>query len=108
MRRDQWDIREHGPADASETVFLLPGGLCTAAFYDALAREPALQRTRLLAATLPGFGGTQPGEELTIEGWARDAGALAAEVGADVVVGHSIGANVVLEMGALGVTSAPL
>ena len=89
-------------------MFLLPGGLCTAAFYDGLAEEPSLSSVRLVAATLPGYGGTEPLADMTIEGWARAAGELASEVGADVVVGHSIGANVALEMAALGLTSAPL
>jgi len=103
-----WDLHEHGPADASQTALLLPGGMCTAAFYDGLAREPALQEARLVAATLPGFGGTPPGADATMEGWVREAGALASEVGADVVVGHSVGANVVLEMAASGLISCPL
>lgn len=103
-----WDLREHGPADAAHTVLLLPGGMCNAAFYDGLATEPKLADLRLVAATLPGFCGTPPLEDLTIEGWARAAGELASEVSADVVVGHSIGANVALEMAALGLTSAPL
>lgn len=103
-----WDLREHGPADPSQTVLLLPGGMCTAAFFDDLAKEPDLASVRLVAATLPGFGGTVPSAELTMEGWARAAGELATEVGCDVVVGHSVGANVALEMAALGLYSGPL
>jgi hypothetical protein len=37
-----WDIRESGPHDAKHVVLLLPGALCTAAFYTALMSEPRL------------------------------------------------------------------
>jgi hypothetical protein len=29
-----WDRRESGPPDAEQTVLCLPGGLCTAMFYE--------------------------------------------------------------------------
>ena len=43
-----------GPADAEHTVLLLPGGWCTAVFYEELMAEPALAGIRLVAVTLPG------------------------------------------------------
>jgi len=46
-----------------------------------------------VATTLPGFGGTQPLEDLTIENTARLAGKLASDLGCDAVVGHSLGGN---------------
>ncbi|MGW1496427.1 alpha/beta fold hydrolase [Streptomyces sp. NPDC002402] len=99
-----WDIRESGPADAAHRVLLLPGGLCSTAFYDDMVAEPVLATApvRLVAATVPGFAGTQAPQDLTMENYAALAGALAAERGCDVVVGHSFGANIALEMAAGG------
>ena len=53
-----WDRRESGPADAERTVLCLPGGLCTAMFYEELMAEPVLSDVHLVAVTLPGHGGT--------------------------------------------------
>jgi pimeloyl-ACP methyl ester carboxylesterase len=102
--RDGWDLRESGPADADHTVLLLPGGLCTAVFFDDLMAEPKLSEApiRLVAATPPGYGGTPPPEDLTMENYARLAGKLAAGLGCEIVVGHSLGGNVALEMVAAG------
>ena len=56
---DRWTVHESGPADAEHAALLLPGGLCTAAFYDDVLADPQLadSRIRLAAATVPGFGG---------------------------------------------------
>jgi pimeloyl-ACP methyl ester carboxylesterase len=94
----EWDLIESGPGEAPTTVLMLPGGLCTAeAFIDVmekLANEPV----RVVAATLPGFGGTPHPEDLSLENYASLASGLADEVGAEVLSGHSMGANVVIEM----------
>ena len=39
-----WVLREceSGPESADHTILLLPGALCTAAFYDDLLAEPSL------------------------------------------------------------------
>lgn len=105
-----WDIQESGPADARATVLLLPGGMCSGAFYEDLMAAPALASApvRLIAATLPGHAGTLPPRDLSMENYAALAGALAAERGCDVVVGHSLGANVALEMAAGGHFSGPV
>jgi pimeloyl-ACP methyl ester carboxylesterase len=95
-----WDLRESGPPEADATVLCLPGALCTAAFYADLMAEPALQSIRMVAATLPGQGGTAPLRDLSIESYARLAADLAAELRCDLVVGHSLGANVAIEMAA--------
>jgi hypothetical protein len=60
--RDGWDLRESGPADADHTVLLLPGGLCTAVFFDDLIAEPKLSEgpIRLVAATPQGTGARHP------------------------------------------------
>ena len=75
---------------------LLPGGLCSAAFYDDVLAEPKLRQSsiRFVATTLPGHAGTSPPEDVSIESYGRQAAALAAELGCDAVVGHSLGANV--------------
>src|SRR3954447_4171852 len=57
-----WELRESGPAGADHAVLLLAGALVTAAYYDDVLAEPKLTEAsvRFVAATLPGFGGTQP------------------------------------------------
>jgi pimeloyl-ACP methyl ester carboxylesterase len=79
-------------------VLLLPGALCSSVFYDDLLSEPSLASLRLVATTLPGFGGTTPLTDVSMENYAASGGRLAADLGCDVVVGHSLGANVALEM----------
>ncbi len=103
-----WDICTSGPADAQHTALLLPGGLCTAMFYDELMSEPSLASVRLVAVTLPGHGGTPAPADVSIENYARLMSNLATELGCSVVVGHSNGANVALEMAASGRFRGPL
>jgi pimeloyl-ACP methyl ester carboxylesterase len=105
-----WLLSESRPEVADHTVLLLPGALCSAPFYDDLIAEPSLQRAsiRFAATTLPGFGGTQPLEDVSVENYARSAGSLAADLRCDAVVGHSLGANVALEMVASGGFKCPL
>jgi len=50
----RWELRESGPADAAQTVLLLPGGLSRASSYAEVMAQPLLAGTRLIAATLPG------------------------------------------------------
>jgi pimeloyl-ACP methyl ester carboxylesterase len=103
-----WDFLQSGPADAEHTVLLVPGSLATAAFYTDLMAEPSLSGIRLVAATLPGQGGTKPVGDPSIENYARLTGELAAELEAQVLVGHSTGGSVVLEAAATGAFSGPL
>ncbi|WP_369244161.1 alpha/beta fold hydrolase [Streptomyces sp. R41] len=105
-----WDVRESGPTDAQRRVLLLPGGMCSTAFYDDLMAAPALASApvRLVAATVPGHAGTPPPRDLGMENYAALAGAFAAARGCDVVVGHSLGANIALEMAAGGHFAGPL
>lgn len=97
---DGWTLTESGPQDAEHTLLLLPGGLATAAFYDDVIAEQALRHAplRLVATTLPGHGGTTAPADVGLENYARMAARLAADLGCDVVVGHSLGANVAIEM----------
>jgi pimeloyl-ACP methyl ester carboxylesterase len=103
-----WELFESGPADADRTVLLLPGGLCRARSYAELMAEPALENVRLVAATLPGHGGTAPPDDYTIESAAEAVAKLAAEIGCDVVVGFSMGASVALEMATSRAWSGPV
>jgi pimeloyl-ACP methyl ester carboxylesterase len=103
-----WEVREAGPPDAEHTVLLLPGGMCSARSYAELMAEPALAGTRLVSATLPGHAGAPPPDDYSIENYARLASELAADAGADVVVGFSMGASVALEMVASRGFSGPV
>jgi len=103
-----WETIESGPADAERTVLLLPGGMCSARSYAEVMAEPSLAGYRLVAATLPGHCGTAPPEDFRPEHYARTAGELARDIGADVVVGFSMGATVACEMGTSGAFAGPL
>lgn len=96
-----------GPADAERTALLLPGGMCTAGQYEELMAEPKLADYHLVAVTLPGHGGTPP-PDLSMENYAGLTAELAADLGCDVVVGHSWGANVAFEMAGSGAFEGPL
>src|SRR5215471_2246639 len=97
-----WELREAGPADAEHTVLLLPGGLCSAGSYAEVMADPALAGTRLVAVTLPGHAGAPPPDDYSVENYARLTSELATTVGADVVVGFSMGGSIALEMVASG------
>ena len=99
---------QSGPADAEQTVLLLPGGWCTAVFYQELMAEPALAGIRLVAVTLPGNGGTPAPQDLSVENYARLTAELAERLGCTAVVGHSMGANVALEMAGSGAFTGPV
>jgi pimeloyl-ACP methyl ester carboxylesterase len=103
-----WDRRDSGPRDATRAALLLPGGMCTAVQYEELMAEPALAGVRMIAVTLPGMGGTPAPQDLSIENLARQAAQCAADLGCDVVVGFSTGANVALEMAGSGAFGGPL
>jgi pimeloyl-ACP methyl ester carboxylesterase len=93
-----WELRESGPIDAEHTVLLLPGGMCGADSYAEVMAQPALARTRLVAATLPGQAGAPSPDDYSVEAYARTTAELVAKVGADVLVGFSMGAVVAAEM----------
>jgi pimeloyl-ACP methyl ester carboxylesterase len=105
-----WVLHESGPESADHTVLLLPGALCTAAFYDDLLAEPSMSKApiRFVATTVPGFGRTAPPEDLSMESYSKLAGQLASDLGCDAVVGHSLGANIAVEMASAGEFSGPL
>jgi pimeloyl-ACP methyl ester carboxylesterase len=105
-----WVLRDTGPEGANHTVLLLPGALATSAFYDDLLAQPTIRNApiRFIATTLPGFGGTQPPDDVSMESYAELAARLVADLSCDVVVGHSLGANVAIELVSTGDFSGPL
>src|SRR5437870_13168477 len=94
----EWELHEAGPPQAERTVLRLPGGLCGAGSYAEVMAQPSLAGVQLVAATLPGHSGAPPPDDYSIENYARLTSELATNVGADVVVGFSMGATVALEM----------
>jgi pimeloyl-ACP methyl ester carboxylesterase len=105
-------LRAGGADDPRSRVLCLPGGLCTAVFYDDLLAVPALAAggVRAFATTLPGFGGVPfpPGFDASVEAHAAFAGELARDLDCDAVVGHSFGANVAIEMAGGGHFAGPV
>jgi pimeloyl-ACP methyl ester carboxylesterase len=103
-----WELRETGPAEARHGVLLLPGGACSAAFYNELTAEPALAGLRLVAATLPGHAGTPAPGDLSTQNYGRLAAQLAAVKHCDTVLGFSMGSTVALEMATTAGFTGPL
>jgi pimeloyl-ACP methyl ester carboxylesterase len=103
-----WELRETGPAEARHGVLLLPGGACSAAFYNELAAEPVLAGLRLVAATLPGHAGTPAPADLSTRNYGRLAAQLAAVHRCDMVLGFSMGSTVALEMATTAGFTGPL
>jgi pimeloyl-ACP methyl ester carboxylesterase len=93
-----WELVEAGPGDAERVALLLPGGLSRARSYDEVMARPELAGVRLVAATLPGHGGTPPPDDCSILYAADQAAKLASDIDADVVVGFSMGGTVAFEM----------
>jgi pimeloyl-ACP methyl ester carboxylesterase len=103
-----WEMVESGPAAAEHTVLLLPGGMCSARSYAEVMTEPALAGTRLVAVTMPGMAGTPPPDDFSAESYARITAELATDLGADLVVGFSMGAMVAHEMVLSGAFAGPV
>ena len=89
-------------------MLLLPGGMCSARSYAEVMAESGLAGTRLVAVTMPGHAGAPPPDDFSIEAYARITGELAEDVGADVVVGFSMGATVAYEMVVTGAFGGPV
>ena len=102
-----WQLFESGPADAECTVLLLPGGMCSARSYLELTLQPSLSGLRLVAATMPGHAGAPSPDAYSHEAYGRMTADLVEAIGADVVVGFSMGANVALEMAEKGLFIGP-
>ncbi|MFE7927475.1 alpha/beta fold hydrolase [Streptomyces sp. NPDC057456] len=105
---ERWEVRRAGPRDAPHRVLMIPGGLCTTEFYADVMAEPAVAGLGMVAATLPGFGRTEAPEDVSMDHYARLMAGFAADAGCETVVGHSLGANVALEMAARGLFRGPV
>lgn len=103
-----WELRETGPTEARHGVLLLPGGACSAAFYNELAAEPVLADLRLVAATLPGHAGTPAPSDLSTRNYGRLAAQLATAKRCDMVLGFSMGSTIALEMATTAGFTGPL
>jgi len=103
-----WELVESGPAGAEQTVLLLPGGMCSARSYAEVMAESALAGTRLIAATMPGNAGAPAPQDFSIEAYAQITAELVRSVGADVVVGFSMGAILAYEMVVSGAFAGPV
>ena len=108
MADGDWELRESGPPEAESTALLLPGGMCSAGSYAEVMAEPALNGTRLVAATLPGNVGAPPLADYSMENYAQVTTELAKQISADVVVGYSCGASVAFEMVVSGSFTGPV
>jgi len=97
-----WIIHESGPADAAHGVLMIPGGLLPWAFFEDVIAE--LRRRgaslRFVATTIPGHAGTPAPGDLSPAAIAQGGVQLAGDLGCDIVIGHSMGANVAIEMAA--------
>ena len=103
-----WELRETGPTEARHGVLLLPGGACSAAFYNELAAEAVLADLRLVAATLPGHAGTPAPSDLSTRNYGRLAAQLATVKRCDMVLGFSMGSTIALEMATTAGFTGPL
>src|SRR5215213_5761334 len=104
MAIDELDMkpRELRAGGSRGTVLALAGALASDVFFEDVAAQPSLDGVRLVAATLPGYAGTPATEDDSVEAFAAQAYDAAAELGAGVVAGHSLGANVAIEMAGSG------
>jgi pimeloyl-ACP methyl ester carboxylesterase len=104
----EWELVESGPADAPQTVLLLPGGMCSARSYAEVMAEPSLDGVRLIAATMPGHAGAPPPDDFSAEHYVKITAELAKSKGVDVVAGFSMGAQVAFNMVVSGAFAGPV
>ena len=109
-----WQVFVRGPEPAAERarVLLLPGGFCTALTYVDLVAEPALAEAGITTFTAnpPGFADNAPPEGFghSTSEYAESIERLAADQRLDVLVGHSLTANVLIELAARGNYGGPV
>jgi pimeloyl-ACP methyl ester carboxylesterase len=99
-------VLEGGADRPSRRVLMLPANMATAEFFRGMVADPALASAgvRAVAATPPGFGGVPAlaGFDFTVESYGRLIDERATAGGFDVVVGHSLSANALVEVAARG------
>ncbi|HEX5193045.1 MAG TPA: alpha/beta fold hydrolase [Solirubrobacteraceae bacterium] len=87
-------------------ALMLPGLFCSAEFFTDVLAEPALRQAGVaaIAADPPGFAGVPApdGFDFSIEGYAAVVEEFAAAESIDVIVGHSLCANIGIEIAARG------
>lgn len=102
------------PADLPERrrALLLPGGFCTALFYVDLVDQPALAAAGVAtyAANPPGFRDNAPPDGFghSTGEYAELVEQLADDQKLDVLVGHSLSANILIEVAARGNYAGPI
>lgn len=101
-----WPVIENDVEHARRRVLMLPGLFCSAEFFTDLLVAPALQAAGIsaLAADPPGFAGVPApdGFDFSIESYAALVEEFAAAASIDLIVGHSLCANVGIEIAARG------
>jgi pimeloyl-ACP methyl ester carboxylesterase len=101
-----WRVLENEPDQPRSRVLMLPGLFCTSAFFTDVLGDDALARAGVtaLAADPPGFAGVPApdGFDFSIASYAALVEDFAAAESIDLIVGHSFGANVGIEVAARG------
>ncbi len=109
-RAGPWQLYEQGSGD--NRVLLLPGGFCTALTYIDLIAEPALTAANIttVAANPPGFADNAPppGFGHTTTEYAELIEELAESERLSVLAGHSLSANILIEVAARGNVDLPI
>lgn len=105
-------VRGPGPEQEKTRVLLLPGGFCTALTYVDVVSEPSLSEAGIttFAANPPGFADNAPPEGFghSTSEYAESVEVLAREQRLNVLVGHSLSANILIEVAARGNFNGPV
>jgi pimeloyl-ACP methyl ester carboxylesterase len=101
-----WPVIDNGVGQARRRALMLPGLFCSATFFTDVLAEPVLRQAGIaaIAADPPGFAGVPApdGFDFSIEGYAAVVEEFAAAESIDVIVGHSLCANIGIEIAARG------
>jgi pimeloyl-ACP methyl ester carboxylesterase len=107
-----FSLLESTPKQARHRVLMLPGLFCSAAFYADVLADPSLAEAGVvaIAADPPGFAGrpVPHGFDYRIETYARLVEELAEAESVDLIVGHSLSANIGIEIAARNGFQGPL
>jgi pimeloyl-ACP methyl ester carboxylesterase len=101
-----WRAIENAVQHPRRRVLMLPGLFCSAEFFTDVLTQPVLRRADVaaVAADPPGFAGAPApdGFEFSIESYAGLVEEFAATESIDLIVGHSLCANVGIEIAMRG------
>ncbi len=99
-----WQVFRRGPQESDHRALLLPGGFCTALTYIDVVAEPTLTEARIetWAANPPGFGQNAAPDRFgyATTDYADLIEEFAQAEALDTLVGHSLSANVLIEVAA--------